>query len=294
MTEYPTTLPYVYCGLAEASYKVKPIEFLRQNYQTNIDQEVEIKERNSAQGWDYILFENKQNNTLIIAFRGTDISKQPSDIIDDLYNEIGSASHKPIFIQMSKNISNWLDKYNNNNQYKEVSFVGHSEGGLYARYVLQNDNRINFRITFNTVKPENIYNFRSKDDPITLITGFVKRQKDILFKRREIPNDNVWTICPGEHGIHYFNKIGVLIDENNHRKTWDEVKALRDHYKQQWIGDGHIVENILKRWWNVGQKREHTNNFWWKYSNQYENYKLCVVAVILTGVSIIFYRNVRR
>ena len=128
MDSFSTTEPYVYCALADSSYHQYPIKYIRDSYKTNIDKQVVIKDRNSAEGWDYVLFENTEKNSLIVAFRGTDISKQPSDFIVDLFNEIGNATYKPIVIEMSKVVSQWLDKYNNDDQYEEVSFVGHSEG----------------------------------------------------------------------------------------------------------------------------------------------------------------------
>lgn len=246
--DYPKTLPYVYCSLAESCYHKDPLQFIKTTYKTNIDEEIVIKERESAKGWDYILFEDKKNNSLIIGFRGTQIIKQPTDIIYDLLNEIGTTQHKPIVIEMSKVVSLWLDKYNNNNQYDQVTFVGHSEGGLYARYVLYQDKRINCRITFNSALPKDVYNFRSLDDPITLITGFEKRQIDIWIKHKQ-PGNNVWTICKGGHEIHNFRKSGVLIHENNQRKTWHQVNQLQKEFEQKFIGDGHM-SLAVKEWFD--------------------------------------------
>lgn len=287
MAEYafPKTLPYVYCGLAEASYKPDPITFLKENYKTNIHKDIELKERSASDGWDFMLFHDKKNNSLIVAFRGTDISEMPTDVLYDLYNELGDPTMKPMIIEMSQTVSKWLNKYNQNNQYDQVTFVGHSEGGLFARYVLHNDKRIHCRITFNTAKPWGFYNFRSKDDPITLISGFVMRQAEIWIHRR-LP-DQVWTICFGGHGIRNFAANGVLIDENDKRKTWHDVKKLEQEFKQKWIGDGHIAETV-QRWFEEGNIKERTKNFWWRESTRNKHYyKLGIITfVAITSVYI--------
>ena len=96
-----------------------------------------------------------------------------------------------------------------------------------------NDDRINCRITFNAAKPSGVYNFRSKDDPITLISGFEKRQNEIWIHKK-LP-DQVWTICDGGHGIRHFAAKGILIDENDKRKTWQDIKQLEQEFKQKWI-----------------------------------------------------------
>ena len=75
-----------------------------------------------------MLYQDKINNSLIVAFRGTNISMFPTDILFDLYNELGNVTTKPMIIEMSETVSKWLDEYNQNKQYDEVTFVGHSEG----------------------------------------------------------------------------------------------------------------------------------------------------------------------
>eukprot|EP01083_Nonionella_stella_P085302 236483_1 len=241
--EYPNTVPYVYCGLAEASYDKNPLDILRDKYETNIDRHINIKERQSEKGWDYMLFENTQNNTLVVAFRGTELKRLTEDI-EDVLNELSiwdaeDAKNNAIVRGMSKTVSIWLNKHklnNNNKPYDEVTFVGHSEGGLFARFVLSGDPRIKHRITFNTAKPEHMFNFRTKNDPISWITGPVERdvKKLLTMTRGPIDDAVVWTVCDGEHGIHYFRKKGVLIDEDNRRKTWQQVKCLMNNYKDNW------------------------------------------------------------
>eukprot|EP01083_Nonionella_stella_P085303 236484_1 len=281
---YPKTVPYVYCGLAESTYHTDPLGFLQENYKTHIDQHISIKERESEEGWVYILFENKENNTLIVAFRGTDLSKLASELIVDLFNEIGDPRNKQIVRAMSRNVSNWMDKYNNNHQYDEVTFVGHSEGGLYARFVLCNDPRIKYRITFNTANPENLFNFRCKDDPVSWITGTVTRDVEVLFKRGPIDDAVVWTICEGIHGMHWFSKIGVLIDEDNKRKTWQKVKGLTNKFKQcGWMAE----ELVTKRWWDVGEKHGTTEHLW-------THFKIAVVALLIIATSIITARKLTK
>ena len=284
MSTYPKTEPYVYCGLAAASYYADdPIAFLKKEYKTSIHDHIRVVDKIRSKGWDYVLFENQQNNSLIVAFRGTDIADQPSEIIADIFNEIGDSAYKPIVKTMSKQVSKWLDTYNRDGQYDEVSFVGHSEGGLFARFVLYDDERINFRVTFNTAKPRNYFNFRTKDDPISLITGFAEREKDILFKRN-VPDSDVWTICKGVHAIAYFNKRGILFEDDTYRKSWKEVKELTLKFKED------KVENrvFVKRWWSDKNKRDEVEN---SDSDSNWNVSIMVTSLIVLACSYVMYNH---
>ena len=115
---------------------------------------------------------------------------------------------------------------------------------MYALFVLHGDKRINYRITFNSAKPEGMINFRTKDDPITIITGIEAVESAVLFTRDLPPKEKVWTICEGSHGIHNFREDRAFINDNDERKSWVEVQQLTQKYDQLCFGDK------ISRWWD--------------------------------------------
>jgi len=106
-------------------------------------------------------------------------------------------------------------------------------------------------VTFNTAKPTGYFNLRTSGDPITMISELVARETDILIKRKT-PDSDVWTVCKGGHSNCNFNRVGVLYTGNDYRKTWDEVRALTDEFKEELVENGVVVE----RWWDAKDKKE--------------------------------------
>jgi len=188
-----------------------------------IEHHLENETDEACDDWAFAMFEDKKNNSLIVAFEGSEFDEEPTNFYDDAKNQLGD--NQIIKEMETKYISKWLEKNNKNNK-KDVYFVGHSEGGLYAAFVLKDDDRFNIkhRITFNPAKTRdhsNIINLRSRLDVVS----------------RALSQDTkCWTICEGGHGIKHFLKQNILMTESEEwiaEKSWKEMQSMAEQFAEE-------------------------------------------------------------